>query len=401
MQRFTRRDACLAVGAVGSLALAGCLAAPGGDPGTGDSDDDDDDDDDDDGDIPDDVEYDVFQLGPSLSRPHWAEHDDRPGFVALAESPRDLWMIDDPDEVDGLEEWVTATDFEASVIVYVGTVAPNACYTDLEVTEVAVSSERVGDEDEDEVEAITGTARAIDTSDDDAACAQAVTYPSALVRVTDEDLPSVAAFTVTDGWGEPADLDTTGGVIDPDALSGYVRPSRDPQTIPDDLECPDEAFERHWSPDDEVAWGEVHAEGEPTLAMRVHNPQYDGDDETRALEFERGDEVQVSMQNVADRPVDTGNRYKYALEVLTDEGWQDVRGTTDDVPPGYTDEAVVHRPGEGFEWSIELTEDGVLDGHVHESRLEVCPDLPAGRYRFSFWGAIGEEALAVAFDYVS
>ncbi|MGM0605971.1 MAG: hypothetical protein ACQETB_09940 [Halobacteriota archaeon] len=61
---------------------------------------------------------------------------------------------------------------------------------------------------------------------------------------------------------------------------------------------------------------------------------------------------------------------------------------------GYTDEAIGHRPGDGFEWSFEMTAARNLAGHVREERLTVCPTLPAGRYRFVHW----QPAIAVAFD---
>lgn len=387
MERITRRRALQATGSAGVLALAGCIddGLSEGDPSHGELE-------------GEELEYDVFQIGPSLSRPPWATDEETTGFVTLIENERDQpWMIDDPDEVEGLEEWYTATDFDESVIVCVRSVGPNTCYDEVAVSDVRRTTATL---DGEETAVIAATAEAVDTSEEDVECGQAVTYPAALVRVTDDDLPAEAAFTVTDGWGETADVDTTGGVIDPDDLPGYVRPSGDPRTVPDPLVC-DGEFERHWSPDDDVAWGElVHEDGDPLLAMRIENPQYGGDDGDRALEFERGDEVRVTMRTVADRPVDTGNRNKYGLEVLTEDGWMDVRGTSDDAPMEYTDEAIHHLPGEGFEWTFVLTDDGVLDGHVHEDRLEVCPGLPEGRYRFAFWGAIGDESLAVAFDLV-
>lgn len=46
-----------------------------------------------------------------------------------------------------------------------------------------------------------------------------------------------------------------------------------------------------------------------------------------------------------------------------------------------------------------MTEAGVLAGHVHETKLEVCPGLPAGRYRFVYNGIVSGEPLAVEFDY--
>jgi hypothetical protein len=60
------------------------------------------------------------------------------------------------------------------------------------------------------------------------------------------------------------------------------------------------------------------------------------------------------------------------------------------------DEPIRLPPGAGFEWSIELTESGVVADHSQLS-ARACPSLQPGRYRFVFWGA---NDLAVAFDYL-
>jgi hypothetical protein len=78
--------------------------------------------------------------------------------------------------------------------------------------------------------------------------------------------------------------------------------------------------------------------------------------------------------------------------VRTENGWQDVRGSTEHERFAYTDEAVMHRPGEGFEWTFELTESGLVADHTHD--LTVCPDLQTGRYRFVYFSP----GVAVSFD---
>lgn len=45
-----------------------------------------------------------------------------------------------------------------------------------------------------------------------------------------------------------------------------------------------------------------------------------------------------------------------------------------------------------------MIEGGVLEGHVHEDELDVCPDLQSGRYRFLHQEA-GGEPLAIEFGY--
>lgn len=379
---LTRRRTLAATGA--AIGLAGCVddlpgdgGGSGGDGdgnGTGN------------GNGSDDVAYDVFQLGTQLGQPLWATVDDVPGFVTLLESGDDRpWMVEDTSEVDGLEAWLDETDFDRSTVVYVESEGPNTCYDEIEVRDVSV-----------EDDAILGTAAAVDTSGEDEACGQAFVYPSAFVRVTGDDLPSAATFTVTDGQGTTGDVTTDGLLVDPAALPGHVSPGGDPGKL-EELSCDEEGFRRHWSPDGEVALGEAHDDGDVTFAMRVHGTQALAADDG-GPRVGRGDEVRVTMHNVSTAVQYTGNRHKWNLEVLTMDGWQDVRGTTDGEPVGYTDEAIAHRPGEGFEWSFEMTEESIVAGHPHEERLVVCPDLQPGRYRFVHREA-GGGPLAVEFQY--
>ncbi|RQG90587.1 hypothetical protein [Natrarchaeobius chitinivorans] len=393
MDRFGRRDAIVAAAAGGTAAVAGCLGSRTGN-GSGSTDDGTEN-----GDGSPTVE--TFQLGPSLERPLWAADEERTGFVSVAESERDaLWPVEDPEEIDGLEEWFAEIDFEESTVVVVQTVGPNTCYGEIEIDDVSVDVRDGSGEGGDDDRVVTGTARAVDVSDDDEACGQAVTYPSALVRVTGEDRPTAATFTITDGWGETTEVDSSAELVDPDLLPGLVRPSTEPSAVPSTLECDDDEFERLWSQGDDVAWGEVRDDdGTPLLAMRIDDGGR-SDDESERLQFEYGDEIDVWMRNVSTSHVLTGNASKYSLERSTDDGWIEVRGTIGDATFGYTDEGISHPPGEGFEWTLELTEAGILEDHFRGEDLEICPDLEAGRYRFAYWGAPGDEPLAVAFDLV-
>lgn len=164
--------------------------------------------------------------------------------------------------------------------------------------------------------------------------------------------------------------------------AGAIRPDSDPETVPADYHCESESRERLSTGYGDVAWGS--AEG---FALRVNT-----------LDFEYGETVAIELRNVSDETLDTGNEHKFNLECYTDDGWREVRvPTTDDALP-YTDEGVDHDPSEGFEWAIELTESGIEAASYHGDDLTVCPDLPGGRYRFVYWGVLGESSVAVAFD---
>jgi hypothetical protein len=319
---------------------------------------------------------DVVQLGADTGQPSWYEdeaagHAGLYGSETLARAALDLDSVpeDRRSEVDRL---LSETEFDRSRLLFLGSVGPDTCYREISVRDLHTEGDR-----------LVGAFAAHDPCGD-CACGDAVTYPSALVRVTFDGEPvDGARLTATDGWGEETTLDVAAdGGLAPDDLPGYVRPGDDPDPVVQ-LECPDGEFTRHGTGfRDDVEWGQATDDGSPTMALRVDK-----------VGVARGDTVTVTMTNVSDEEQYTGNRNKYSLQVYTEAGWQDVRGWSGD-PRGYTDEAIEHRPGQGFEWSLTLTEEGVLAGHAHEESLTVCPGLPAGRYRFAFW----EPAVAVAFD---
>ena len=393
MEPPSRRAVLGYMGTLGGLSLAGCLGDES-------------------------LAYDVFQLGGTQTKPLWDHADsDRPGYLTLLASDEDEpWMVDDPADHEGLREWYTDTDFEESVVLYLQSIGLNSCYDELDVSRVA-----------DEGDRIAGGVTAVDTSDDDTACAEAITYPAAFVRVTGDDLPGEALFRITTGYGTGGIVSSDDRLVDPATLPGSIRPAGDPETVPEELSCADPAFERHFNPVDDDAnlwWGDVEVDGETQFALRLldtrdkrtrNENDNGGSDESENGEsdegeieigdaarrrFERGDELTIRLTNVHDGFVTTGNKHKYSLLVETEAGLEDVRGWTDGEPRGYTDEGVRHRPGTAFEWTIQLTEDGLLADHTHDDRLTVCPSLPAGRYWFVYWGLTGDRSVAVAFDYV-
>ena len=335
---------------------------------------------------------DVLQLGDSFSDPQWATGampTDAVGVVARFEHRGELhWLVDDrestPEEVT---EFVDATDFDSAIILYVQSVGPNGCYSEIAVEDVTI--------DED---AISVTASAVDTSEEGMVCTQAITYPSAFVRVTGDELPASTRVTLTNGWGTTAEVDADAPLIDPDTLAGGVQPDGDPPAVPATLDCDTEGFERHptYVDDDAIEYGTLTSDdGAPTVALRARTPDDAGDD----LTFERGDKIEFRLVNVSSAYLTTGYEHKYNLQLQTEAGWEEIRGTTAEphrVP--YTDEGISQPPGEGFSWSFELTEDGLLAGHPHEDKLTVCPELQSGRYRFAYWG-VPDGHLAVQFDY--
>jgi len=334
------------------------------------------------------VDSELFQLGGSQTKPLWDRPDsDRLGYVTVLTEDDELWMVDDPAAIEGFDEWYAETNFEESVLLYIASVGLSACYEELDIGDMSREDGR-----------LIGTAQAVDTSGDEA-CAEVITYPSAFVRLTGEELPTAAAITITTGWGETDTVTTDDGLFDPSLLPGSIRPDNEPETVPEELVCENPAFERHANPVDEDSFwlGDSQQNGESTLSLRLQNPRA-GDGVTNRLSFERGDEVRLILTNVTEGMIETGNKNKYSLQVRTAAGWQDVRGWND-TGVAYTDEAISHPPGTAFEWNLTLTEKGVIADHTNRDRLTVCPGLPAGRYRFVFWGLSGDRSVGVAFDY--
>ena len=300
-----------------------------------------------------------------------------------------------------LGEFRSGVDYDRERLLLVESSGPNACHDRLELDSIRAEGGR-----------IRADAAVVDSSSDRedglTACAEVITYAAALVRISfTEGALDSATVGVTDGWGRTGDV--RAGVDDPlgpdpDSLPGAIRPDGDPEPIAP-LECDRAGVERYagWFEPDDVAWGDfgdgdgnggdssgdVDGGGDssgdgPALALRIDDTAY-----------ERGETASIRLWNVADRLVNTGNSRKYALEVYTESGWQDVRVGDADGFRGYTDEAVSHAPGEGFEWSIELTESGIAASTPHDG-VAVCPALAPGRFRFVYWGAIGG-AVAVGF----
>lgn len=317
-------------------------------------------------------------------RPAWLEDDGSTGRAVVIddhERARAALRMFEVDAIDGdaVRALLQDVDYERDRLVLVSSAGPDACHATIEVGDVRVEDGR-----------LHATAAVVDESGPDEDCAAVLTVPETLLRVTFVDDPvDEVAIEVTDGWDETATV-----VASPDDslspapadLEGHVAPESDPEPVAS-LACDDPDFERHSPGYDEepLALGEVREEGGPAFALRVEETTYD-----------RGDVATVELTSLAEAVATTGNADKYNLEVYTEAGWQDVRGG--DGPFPYTDEGVSHAPGTGFTWRIELTADGVVADAPHD--LRACPDLPAGRYRFAYWGVGGEGAVAVEFELV-
>jgi len=321
------------------------------------------------------TDVETLDVGATTGSPAWAGHDEEaPGVIYRYDSSDitgpDADVLHDSDA--DVESFVGETAFETSILLQIGSIGPDTCWETVGVSELAV-----------EDSTLTGEAKATHTGAE--GCGEAITYPWVFARVVfDGPPPEDVELEITDGWGNvatvsPASIDG----IDPAGLDGHVRPDGDPPILEGSLACDREGFERHpqFPEEDAVELGENGRGDDDVFGLRADDTQY-------AL----GETVRITMTNLTAEERTTGNRHKYNLQLRTEEGWQDVRGSAEMEFFEYTDEGVIHAPGEGFEWELELTDEGVVEGHFHDD-LVVCPSLQPGRYRFLYW----EPAVAVEF----
>ncbi|SDR43749.1 hypothetical protein SAMN04489842_4002 [Natronobacterium texcoconense] len=157
--------------------------------------------------------------------------------------------------------------------------------------------------------------------------------------------------------------------------SGEISPSREPETVPSPLNCDDNEFDRlsNRGP------GEVGDAG--PFSLRINDTS-----------FRYGDTAKITLRNTSLTSEYTATRDHYNILVYTDAGWEEVRGITEGYMD-YTDVERSHRPGNVYEWTLELTDNGLVDDNAE---LEVCPALQPGRYRFVYFGVT--DSIAVEFD---
>ena len=96
-----------------------------------------------------------------------------------------------------------------------------------------------------------------------------------------------------------------------------------------------------------------------------------------------GDTLTVSLQNVTNTTLTTGNRRKYDIQYRDSSGWHTIFGVKDNYV--WNDIGVEHEPGQGFTWQFPVTRDG-LATIAENNAYGVCAPLQPGTYRFVYWG---------------
>jgi hypothetical protein len=197
-----RREVLWALGA-GGIAVAGCLRGNGGDASDGDGpagEDGSGGDESDGAESSSVLETDTIPFALRTDRPAW-DADGDGGRVVVVDSDRRRSRVFDPytasaDRREEIEAFLDGLEYEHERLLLVESAGPDACHDRL-----AIDAIRIED----------GTLRAdaevVDSADEDAACAEVVTFPSALARISFEGEPvDSATVDVTDGWGDTATI---------------------------------------------------------------------------------------------------------------------------------------------------------------------------------------------------
>ena len=129
----------------------------------------------------------VRQVGEPLSGPAW-DRRRRRGICVLVPDGDGAILDGAPEPA---REFLAETDFAESVVCYVESVGPTTCHDEIAFAGVAV-----------EEGTLVADATVRGREGESVACGEAVTYPSALLRVTSDPLPEAARLSMTDGWGE-------------------------------------------------------------------------------------------------------------------------------------------------------------------------------------------------------
>jgi hypothetical protein len=173
-----RRQLLGAAGSLASLGLAGCTGG-GLEPDGGDGDGED---------GPQEPEFDVFELPPRTGRPSWYQEQAIGHLQQIDSASAARDQVESLESVEGLDGWLSETQFDEAMVLHAASVGPDTCYGRLEVADLVVENG-----------VLIGDATATASGED--GCGDAETYAGAFIRVT-SPVPASAEFRITNGWGE-------------------------------------------------------------------------------------------------------------------------------------------------------------------------------------------------------
>jgi len=108
-----------------------------------------------------------------------------------------------------------------------------------------------------------------------------------------------------------------------------------------------------------------------------------------------GGRLEVRLRNVTDETRTTGVKKKFDIQQKHDDGWRSIFGV--ESYQGIIDKAVTHEPGEGFDWQLIFSKEGLSDAFLRSPTYYVCSPIDAGEYRFVYHGISADRALGHPF----
>ena len=112
--------------------------------------------------------------------------------------------------------------------------------------------------------------------------------------------------------------------------------------------------------------------------------------------LERGETLTARVTNVTAETRTTGTKKKYDIQSRDGGDWSSVFGTAPEA--FHTDEAVTHRPGDGFVWELPFTQQGLTDAVDAGPTYAVCGPLESGDYRFVYWGITSRKEVEANYE---
>lgn len=107
-----------------------------------------------------------------------------------------------------------------------------------------------------------------------------------------------------------------------------------------------------------------------------------------------GQAITIRLTNKTEYIKKTASKWKFNIQVYTQNGWQEIRRVTNQQP--YSSNEISHQGGGGFEWQFVCTNTEFFVMNPFQDNFEICPTIQPGRYRFIF----ADPAVSVQFNIV-
>lgn len=105
--------------------------------------------------------------------------------------------------------------------------------------------------------------------------------------------------------------------------------------------------------------------------------------------------LEVRLRNVTDETRTTGVKKKFDIQQRHDDGWRSIFGV--ESFQGIIDKAIPHEPGDGFDWQLIFSKEGLSDAFLYSPTYYVCSPIDVGEYRFVYHGIAADRTLGYPF----